>query len=409
MDNTPRRLRSACNQCHASKVKCSGEKTGCQRCESLGYKCHFEISMVGRHSHKRRRRKTTPTDSTSPSVRDEVVVNPTRTNEASLRDEDPAEEDPQLLTEFTDMLNTSNDLNMLSLFNWDAQTVVPHSSGMSAAESTMAAVSTSRPRADSVFVDSLAHMDVATTDGSYSISPRASLATTSSMEPGRGEFPVTPFSTTAVATVTSGSIAAPQHPAKDHETSDSRMYTLNLLNAITSLEAEMDNTSCSVDRCMDIIKSGTKEIQRAVQSRQWQRSVTGPVLVQVATEIALITMEKLAAQWRDGDGDGDGGGGGSGVGGGGHDDDHGRATGSLHLGQYSTESDEASFIWRQVVLFEARRLQQLVKVVGAKLDRSGRCHSGPRPEGRLKLFCADQDERLSNLISTLLKNDMMAG
>lgn len=368
--------------------------------------------MVGRHSHKRRRRKTTPTDSTSPSARDEVVVNPARANEASLPDEDPAEEDPQLLTEFSDMLNTSSDLSMLSLFNWDAQTVVPHSSGMSAAENTMTAVSTSRPRTDSVFVDSVTHMGVATTDGSYSLSPRTSLATTSNMEPGRGELPVTPFSTTAVATVTSGSIAAPHmHPAKDYETSESRMYTLNLLNAITSLESEMDNTSCSVDRCMDIIKTGTKEIQRAVQSRQWQRSVTGPVLVQVAMEIALITMEKLAAQWRDGDGDGGGGVGGGGVRGGGHDDEDGRAaTGrSLHLGQYSTESDEASFIWRQVILFEARRLQQLVKVVGAKLDRSGRCHSGPRPEGRLKLFCTDQEERLNNLISTLLKNDMIAG
>lgn len=368
--------------------------------------------MVGRHSHKRRRRKTTPTSSTSPSARDEVVVNLTRTGEASPRDEDPAEEDTQLLTEFTDMLSTSSDLTMLSLFNWDAETVVPHSSGMSAPESTMAAVATSRPRADSVFVDSLAQMDVATTDGSYSLSPRTSMATTSRTESGRGELPATPFSTTtAVATVTSGSMGAPAaRPGKEHETSDSRMYTLNLLNAITSLEAEMDSTSCSVDRCMDVIKTGTKEIQRAVQSRQWQRSVTGPVLVQVATEIALITMEKLAAQWRDGDDDDGGGGGGGGVGGGGHDDDRGRATGrSLHLGQYSTESDEASFIWRQVVLFEARRLQQLVRAVGAKLDRSGRCHSGPRPEGRLKLFCADQEERLSNLISTLLRNDMMAG
>ncbi|KAI0126686.1 hypothetical protein BJ170DRAFT_695121, partial [Xylariales sp. AK1849] len=55
--DTRPRLRTACNECHASKVKCSGEKSGCARCLDMGTECHFEISMVGRCSKKRQRKK----------------------------------------------------------------------------------------------------------------------------------------------------------------------------------------------------------------------------------------------------------------------------------------------------------------------------------------------------------------
>ncbi|KAH8660137.1 hypothetical protein BX600DRAFT_438360 [Xylariales sp. PMI_506] len=42
------------------KVKCSSEKTGCLRCRNLGLKCRFEISMVGKCSPVRRRRRQNP-------------------------------------------------------------------------------------------------------------------------------------------------------------------------------------------------------------------------------------------------------------------------------------------------------------------------------------------------------------
>ncbi|KAL4936214.1 hypothetical protein BDV06DRAFT_228106 [Aspergillus oleicola] len=49
----PPKLRSACNECHAAKVRCSGEKTGCQRCSNLHLKCAFSISRIGKVPGKR--------------------------------------------------------------------------------------------------------------------------------------------------------------------------------------------------------------------------------------------------------------------------------------------------------------------------------------------------------------------
>ncbi|KAI9375782.1 hypothetical protein BJX61DRAFT_539513 [Aspergillus egyptiacus] len=49
----PPKLRSACNECHAAKVRCSGEKTGCQRCANLRLKCAFSISRIGKVPGKR--------------------------------------------------------------------------------------------------------------------------------------------------------------------------------------------------------------------------------------------------------------------------------------------------------------------------------------------------------------------
>lgn len=51
----PPKLRHACNECHASKVKCSGERTGCRRCTENGQTCTYSVSMVGKvQSHRRR-------------------------------------------------------------------------------------------------------------------------------------------------------------------------------------------------------------------------------------------------------------------------------------------------------------------------------------------------------------------
>ncbi|KAK8120441.1 hypothetical protein PG999_004561 [Apiospora kogelbergensis] len=44
----PPRLRSACTECHTAKTRCSGEKTGCQRCQNNGLVCKYGVSMVGR-------------------------------------------------------------------------------------------------------------------------------------------------------------------------------------------------------------------------------------------------------------------------------------------------------------------------------------------------------------------------
>ncbi|KAL4917035.1 hypothetical protein BDW62DRAFT_202197 [Aspergillus aurantiobrunneus] len=61
----PPKLRSACNECHAAKVRCSGEKTGCQRCSNLRLKCAFSISRIGKVPGKRSKANRVASMSTS--------------------------------------------------------------------------------------------------------------------------------------------------------------------------------------------------------------------------------------------------------------------------------------------------------------------------------------------------------
>ncbi|KAE8354400.1 hypothetical protein BDV28DRAFT_156241 [Aspergillus coremiiformis] len=76
----PPKLRAACNECHAAKVRCSGEKSGCQRCANLSLNCIFSISRIGKVPGKRSKANraaaaaaaavaavTAPTSSTSSS------------------------------------------------------------------------------------------------------------------------------------------------------------------------------------------------------------------------------------------------------------------------------------------------------------------------------------------------------
>ncbi|KAI1105356.1 hypothetical protein F4804DRAFT_140239 [Jackrogersella minutella] len=49
----PPRLRAACMECHAAKTRCSGEKSGCQRCLNSDLTCEYGMSMVGRGSKRR--------------------------------------------------------------------------------------------------------------------------------------------------------------------------------------------------------------------------------------------------------------------------------------------------------------------------------------------------------------------
>ncbi|UNI23708.1 hypothetical protein JDV02_009512 [Purpureocillium takamizusanense] len=51
----PPRMRTACTQCHAAKIRCSGDKSGCQRCNSLGLHCEYVVSMVGRTPKRQRK------------------------------------------------------------------------------------------------------------------------------------------------------------------------------------------------------------------------------------------------------------------------------------------------------------------------------------------------------------------
>ncbi|KAI1643798.1 uncharacterized protein F4817DRAFT_244263 [Daldinia loculata] len=58
--STDRKKRLACDNCHLSKVRCTGELSGCQRCERGSKTCHYSQSNMGRTPVDRanRRRKS---------------------------------------------------------------------------------------------------------------------------------------------------------------------------------------------------------------------------------------------------------------------------------------------------------------------------------------------------------------
>src|SRR5436190_1617056 len=57
------KLRAACNSCCAAKVKCSGQKTGCERCHSIGSACIYLESRVGKVPGVRAKRKQSQSQS----------------------------------------------------------------------------------------------------------------------------------------------------------------------------------------------------------------------------------------------------------------------------------------------------------------------------------------------------------
>ncbi|KAI0455773.1 hypothetical protein F5B21DRAFT_181643 [Xylaria acuta] len=63
----PPKLRSACNQCNAAKVKCSGERDGCARCKTLQNTCLYAESRVGKVQGPRLRQKSLVAQNTSKS------------------------------------------------------------------------------------------------------------------------------------------------------------------------------------------------------------------------------------------------------------------------------------------------------------------------------------------------------
>ncbi|KAJ5249272.1 hypothetical protein N7468_000723 [Penicillium chermesinum] len=58
-DGKPGRLRAACTNCHAAKLRCSGERSGCTRCRTLNQDCVYLESRVGK-TRGRRKQQLSP-------------------------------------------------------------------------------------------------------------------------------------------------------------------------------------------------------------------------------------------------------------------------------------------------------------------------------------------------------------
>ncbi|KAF2276643.1 uncharacterized protein EI97DRAFT_432887 [Westerdykella ornata] len=72
----PIKLRTACNQCCAAKVKCSGERTGCERCRNGRLQCIYLESRVGRVPGIRAKKRRLPEEGNGADQRAQYIAQP---------------------------------------------------------------------------------------------------------------------------------------------------------------------------------------------------------------------------------------------------------------------------------------------------------------------------------------------
>ncbi|KAI2768404.1 hypothetical protein F4815DRAFT_58649 [Daldinia loculata] len=82
----PVKLRSACNQCCAAKVKCSGEKSGCERCSNTGAQCIYLESKVGKVPGIRAKKKQLHSQGPEPSQKRATATHRSGTPITALSD-----------------------------------------------------------------------------------------------------------------------------------------------------------------------------------------------------------------------------------------------------------------------------------------------------------------------------------
>lgn len=105
----PVKLRSACNQCCTAKVKCSGERSGCERCRNTGTRCIYLESRVGKVPGIRAKKKP---------IQDHQTQQLQHMVSSSMeRSESPPDESTGL--DFQDQ--TQNDNMEWSISDWDIQ------------------------------------------------------------------------------------------------------------------------------------------------------------------------------------------------------------------------------------------------------------------------------------------------
>ncbi|KAI0390346.1 hypothetical protein F5Y17DRAFT_461883 [Xylariaceae sp. FL0594] len=77
------KLRTVCNQCCAAKVKCSGQRDGCDRCRSTDARCIYSESRVGKVPGVRAKKTQSIVVSTESKKPQCVISSPARTQSAS--------------------------------------------------------------------------------------------------------------------------------------------------------------------------------------------------------------------------------------------------------------------------------------------------------------------------------------
>lgn len=357
----------------------------------LGYDCQFEVSMVGRCSKGRRRRKTaTNTDITDVTSRDSnsdsTVLNGVRSSSQEVFYR-PL---PASANSSTGSNRAQLDLDLTAIFNWN-----PYS----APDPAEFADHIMSPTDE--FGHAISQLDIPISTDGYASRLETGLemafVPSSTIDCDSTALPPTPDEIVVGPEIACTSDSLHQQQTSSlPENVDSKPEICTLFHIMSNLEAELGNSGSSIDKIMHTVKASTKEIQRVIQSKQWHLVVIGPMLALVAIEVALILIESIVSRW------------GSVCKNSSFDLSTGDSQNppALTLGQYRAESEEAVLIWRHIVLAELQRLRNLIEVLGDYLEGSSGGQNGRRPVDRLRNSCIYQEQKATLLVATLQEEDL---
>jgi hypothetical protein len=350
--------------------------------------------MVGRCSQGRRRRKRT--GSTGGTVTGDAKRGQT-TKSASARALAPlAHEHPH-----SDRSRDHSDSNRdpTPLLGWDACPWVSEPTGLDSDESsTMLFDDRYVSTADDTFGNALNLLDIPMPTEDYVSDLQTAFATSSALDLIHPTMPPTHHATTATAaTPHTFDHFAQQDTTRAPGAFDNKPGIRILFDAMSNLEANIGDSGSSIDKIMHTVKTSTKEVQRVIESRQWQLAVMGPMLALVVVDVALMLIESTVCRWS-----------GSKTAVPNSPVSDQQSPCALILGQYMAESEEAAIVWRHFTIVELRRLRVLLEILGVYLDDPSRCQIGQQRAGRLKNSCAYHEQKVATLIADLQRHDPSA-
>ncbi|CZT16503.1 uncharacterized protein RCC_12087 [Ramularia collo-cygni] len=372
------RLRSACTECHAAKVKCTAESTGCARCLQSGFECNYEVSMVGKC---RRRKRTTSSDITTRPVPRSSFS----TARSSSVAESPSEYLQQQSTAPTSPLMTGSRDGSTSMsindnvFDWSSDGAPSNPFDAEFVNDSAPNAITSNDNDISVGYEDLIndHLGVDFSIPHIVLENQASNASSSS-GPSTTTLPWT--IDPDLMTYRGQASLLRQDLGNDTSSSMGVCYA-----AIARLDALCRQSNPQIDMVVGAVKTSAKDIAQLMQLTSYRRSYTGPSVVLVAVEPMVNLFEMIAPRVT------------------GQYDQSSLASmteprlPSLMLGNFKAEGEEATSIWKQIVLAEAHRLSRLIDMLSDQINSAQAQPRGWRATG-FSSSCHELEQRVRALV-----------
>ncbi|KAL4745001.1 hypothetical protein BDW72DRAFT_187509 [Aspergillus terricola var. indicus] len=390
------RLRTACTECHASKVKCSGERSGCTRCLSQGIECRYEISMVGRCTKRRKQRKFV---TEAPDARPEQPIATPNTAGGHLHGRDDPSTMLPLAAETPILFNSWSpppgcDLPILTTGDGVTADHNLSSHDLSFASGSgfeeFAAMISYSPRSQHALgTGCLMDLPQSTTNSSASASA------------------VTMGNTTRLATLSQTCqvgyeelhmmLSRSANQTANNNNNNNAADVLRMCFAsITALELQFEEEARPIDELMQAGKACARELRAAIELESFNQCSSCPMLIVTALDLLISLYEFIFNRLACGRANGAGG-------------DHappaqsGNGKGaSLRLGSFQADPEDAADVWIHLMLGELRRLSRLVDTVSSlRSDAATPEENAARAMAAPRGLCNNLHRRINTLVTSI--------